>query len=210
MAYDPDEQEQLDQIKAWWNKYGTLVLTVLIISTAVVGGWRAWQWYEGHQSSQARGYFEALEEAGRSQGEESVARINAAMKTLRSEYAATDYAARGALVAAAALAARKDVSGARAQLEWLSQTKHTALVPVSRLRLAALFLDQKEYDAALAQLKDAPPSFEGLFADRRGDVLAAQGKPAEAKKAWNEAIETLGVTNPLTPIVKLKLDALGG
>ncbi|MFY9136725.1 YfgM family protein [Zwartia sp.] len=210
MAYDLDEQEQLDQIKAWWNKYGTLVLTVLIIATAVVGGWRAWQWYEGHQSSQARGYFEALEEAGRSQGEESVARINAAMKTLRSEYAATDYAARGALVAASALAARKDLSGARAQLEWLSQTKHAALVPVSRLRLAALFLDQKEYELALAQLKDAPPSFEGLFADRRGDVLAAQGKPAEAKKAWNEAIGTLGATNPLTPIVKLKLDALGG
>jgi predicted negative regulator of RcsB-dependent stress response len=210
MAYDLDEQEQLDQIKAWWNKYGTLVLTLLIVATAIVGGWRAWQWYEGHQSSQARGYFEALEEAGRSQGEESVARINAAMKTLRSEYAATDYAARGALVAASALAARKDLSGARAQLEWLSQTKHAALVPVSRLRLAALFLDQKEYELALAQLKDAPPSFEGLFADRRGDVLAAQGKPADAKKAWNEAIETLGATNPLTPIVKLKLDAVGG
>ena len=210
MAYDLDEQEQLDQLKAWWNKYGTLVLTVLIIVTAAIGSWRAWQWYEGHQSSQARGYFEALEEAGRSQGEESVARINAAMKTLRSEYAATDYAARGALVAASALAARKDLSGARAQLEWLSQTKHAALVPVSRLRLAALFLDQKEYEAALAQLKDAPPSFEGLFADRRGDVLAAQGKPAEAKKAWNDAMNLLGATNPLTPVVKLKLDALGG
>lgn len=210
MAYDLDEQEQLDQIKAWWNKYGTLVLTVLIIATAVVAGWRGWQWYEGHQASQARGYFEALEEAGRSQGEESVARINAAMKTLRSDYAATDYAARGALVAASALAARKDLPGARAQLEWLAQTKHAALVPVARLRLAALFLDQKEYDTALAQLKDAPPSFEGLFADRRGDVLAAQGKSADARKAWNEAIDSLGQTNPLTPVVKLKLDALGG
>ena len=210
MAYDLDEQEQLDQIKAWWNKYGTLVLTVLIIATAAVAAWRGWQWYEGHQSSQARGYFEALEEAGRSQGEESVARINAAMKTLRSDYAATDYAARGALVAASALASRKDLPGARAQLEWLAQTKHAALVPVTRLRLAALFLDQKEYDSALAQLKDAPPSFEGLFADRRGDILAAQGKSADAKKAWNAAIESLGPTNPLTPIVKLKLDALGG
>jgi predicted negative regulator of RcsB-dependent stress response len=210
MAYDLDEQEQIDQIKAWWNKYGTLVLTVLIIATAAVAAWRGWQWYEGHQSSQARGYFEALEEAGRSQGEESVARINAAMKTLRSDYAATDYAARGALVAASALASRKDLPGARAQLEWLAQTKHAALVPVARLRLAALFLDQKEYDSALAQLKDAPPSFEGLFADRRGDILAAQGKSADARKAWNAAIESLGPTNPLTPIVKLKLDALGG
>ena len=210
MAYDPDEQEQLDQIKAWWNKYGTFILTVLIVATAIVGGWRGWQWYEGHQASQARGYFEALEEAGRSQGEESVARINAAMKTLRSEYAATDYAARGALVAASALVLRKDVAGARAQLEWLVQTKHAALVPVARLRLSALFLDQKEYDQALAQLKDAPPSFEGLFADRLGDVLAAQGKSADARKAWSQAIESLGVTDPLTPIVKLKLDSLGG
>ena len=210
MAYDLDEQEQLDQIKAWWNKYGTLILTVLIVATAVVGGWRGWQWYEGHQSSQARGYFEALEEAGRSQGEESVARINAAMTTLRKDYAATDYAARGALVAASALVSRKDLAGARAQLEWLVQTKHAALVPVARLRLSALFLDQKEYDLALAQLKDAPLSFEGLFADRRGDVLAAQGKDADAKKAWSQAIDSLGVANPLTPIVKLKLDALGG
>jgi predicted negative regulator of RcsB-dependent stress response len=49
-----------------------------------------------------------------------------------------------------------------------------------------------------------------LFADRRGDVLAAQGKSADARKAWNQAIESLGATDPLTPIVKLKLDALGG
>lgn len=210
MAYDLDEQEQLDQIKAWWNKYGTLVLTILIVATAVVGGWRGLQWYEGHQSTQARGYFEALEEAGRSQGDESVARINAAMKTLRSDYASTDYAARGALVAASALALRKDVSGARSQLEWLAQTKHSALVPVARLRLAALFLDQKDYEAALNQLKDAPASFEGLFADRRGDILAAQGKTADARKAWDQAIESLGPVSPLVPIVKLKLDALGG
>ena len=210
MAYDLDEQEQLDQLKAWWNKYGTLVLTILIAATVAVGGWRGWQWYEGHQSAQARGYFEALEEAGRSQGEESVARVNAAMKTLRGEYANTDYAARGALVAASALVARKDLTGARAQLEWLVQTKHEALVPVARLRLAALFLDQKDYDGALAQLKNAPTSFEGLYEDRRGDILAAQGKNADARKSWNDAMTSLAATSPLIPIIKLKLDALGG
>jgi predicted negative regulator of RcsB-dependent stress response len=210
MAYDLDEQEQLDQLKAWWNKYGTLVLTLLIVATVAVGSWRGWQWYESHQSAQARGYFEALEEAGRSQGEESVARINAAMKTLRSDYATTDYAARGALVAASSLIARKDTTGAREQLEWLAQTKHEALVPVARLRLAAMLLEQKEYDAALSQLKDAPTSFRGLFADRRGDILAAQGKKEDARQAWNDAVAALGETSPLAPIVKLKLDAIGG
>ena len=209
MAYDIEEQEQLDQLRAWWSKYGTLVSTILLIALVIIAGWRGWQWYQTNQASQARGYFEALEDAGRQSGDESVARINAAMKTLRDDYAATDYAARGALVAAAALQTHDDPAGARAQLEWLSQSKHASLVPIARLRLAGLLADQKDYDAALAQLSGEPPAFEGLYADRRGDVFAAQGKTAEARDAWKKALEVLGVNSPLAPVVKLKIDALG-
>ncbi len=209
MAYDLEEQEQIDQLRAWWGKYGTLVSTGLLIAVIILGGWRGWQWYQNHQSGQARGYFEALEEATRQPGDESVARINAAMKTLRDEYAATDYAARGALVAAAALQTREQIPAARAQLEWLAQSKNMALVPVAKLRLAGLLVDQKEYDAALAQLNDAPAAFVGLFDDRRGDILAAQGKSAEARDAWKKALEAMGPASPLAPVVKLKIDALG-
>ena len=209
MAYDLEEQEQIDQLRAWWSKYGTLVSTGLLIAVIILGGWRGWQWYQNHQSGQARGYFEALEEATRQTGDESVARINAAMKTLRDEYAATDYAARGALVASAALQTRDQIPAARAQLEWLAQSKNIALVPVAKLRLAGLLVDQKEYEAALAQLKDAPAAFAGLFDDRRGDILAAQGKGSEARDAWKKALEALGPASPLAPVVKLKIDALG-
>ena len=138
MAYDLQEQEQIDQLRAWWAKYGTAVLTALVIAMVILGGWRGWQWYQGHQAAQARGYFEALEDASHQQGDESVARINAAIKTLRDEYATTDYAARGALVAASALQARDDQVAARAQLEWLVKTNHPALTPVARLRLAGV------------------------------------------------------------------------
>ncbi len=209
MAYDLDEQEQIDQLRAWWAKYGTAVLTVLVVAMAVLGGWRGWQWYQTSQAVQARGYFEALEEAGRQQGDESVARINAAMQTLRSEFGSTDYAARGALVAASALASRNELQAARAQLEWLAQTKNPTLLPVAKLRLAGILLEQKEFDAALVQLADPPAPFVGLYADRRGDILSAQGKGGAAREAWTQAIESLGATNPLTPVVKLKLDALG-
>jgi predicted negative regulator of RcsB-dependent stress response len=209
MAYDLDEQEQLDQLRAWWGKYGNAVLTVLVIAMAVVGGWRGLQWYETSQSVQARGYFDALEEAGRQQGDESIARINAAMQTLRTDFGATEYAARGALVAAAALASRNEIQAARAQLEWLAQTKNPTLLPVAKLRLAGILLEQKDFEAALVQLTDPPAPFVGLYADRRGDILSAQGKSAAAREAWTQAIEALGATNPLTPVVKLKLDALG-
>ncbi len=210
MAYDLEEQEQIDQLKAWWAKYGTFLLTLLVIVLGVVAAWRGLQWYQTHQATKARGYFEALEQATRQPGDDSVARVNAAMKTLRDEFAKTDYAARGALLAATALMEKKDVAGARSQLDWLVQSSHPALVPVARLRIAGLLLDQKDYEGALAQLKDPPASFEGMFADRRGDILLAQGNIAGAKDSWKHAMDLLGSGNPLLSIVKLKLDSTGG
>ncbi len=49
------------------------------------------------------------------------------------------------------------------------------------MRLAGVLLDEKAYDQGLALLKDTPPAqFEALFADRRGDLLAAQDKRDDA------------------------------
>jgi len=210
MAYDLEEQEKLDALRAWWDRYGTLCVALLFVAVAAFVGWRGWQWYAGHQASQAMGYFEALENAAGQQGDEAMARIKAASKTLRTDFPKTGYTSRGVLVAAEALQARNDLAGAQEQLEWLiKNTTDTALAPLARLRLAGILMVQKQYDQALALLDQGPPSFAGLFADRRGDILAAQGKSAEAKAAWRDAIKALG-TDPVAQIIQLKLDALGG
>jgi predicted negative regulator of RcsB-dependent stress response len=210
MAYDLEEQEKLDALRAWWDRYGTLCAALLFVAVAAVVGWRGWQWYQGHQAAQAMSYFEALETATGEQGSDAVARIKAASETLRSEFPKTGYTSRGLLVAADALQARHDLDGARTQLEWLiKNSPDAALVPLAKLRLAGILLEQKQYDPALALVKDAPASFAGLFADRRGDILAAQGKKAEAKAAWEAARKSLG-TDPVAQIIQLKIDALGG
>lgn len=211
MAYDLEEQEKLDAIKAWWARYGTLVVTLVAAVALAWGGWWGWKAYQAHRANQAMGYFEALEDAARLGGADSAVRIKTAAATLREEYPATGYATRGALVAAQALQAQKDDAGAREQLEWLAaQGKNPAMQAVARLRLAGMLLDQKQYDAALAQLNNPSPAFAALYADRRGDILAAQGKRDEARTAWQSAIDGLGTTNPLTQVVQLKLDALSG
>ena len=211
MAYDLEEQEKLDAIKAWWARYGTLVVTLFAVVALAWGGWWGWKAYESHRANQAMGYFEALEDAARLGGADSSVRIKTASATLREQYPATGYAARGALVAAQALAAQKDDAGAREQLEWLAaQGKNPSMQAVARLRLAGMLLDQKQYDPALAQLNNPPAAFAALFADRRGDILAAQGKRDEARAAWQSAIDGLGAGNPLTQVVQLKLDALSG
>lgn len=209
MAYDLEEQEQLEQLKAWWNKYGGVTLSLLSVALAIVLGWQGWNWYQNHQATQARGYFEALERVGQTPGPDAVPRINAAMNTLQVSFPETDYAARAALVAAAALLKNNDPEAAQRALAWLAQSKHEALVPLARLRLAGLLLDRQQYDQALAQLQAPPPSYEGLFADRRGDVLAAQGKAKEAVEQWKRAIELLGTGDPLAGVLQLKIDTAG-
>lgn len=210
MAYDLESQEKLDALKAWWDRYGTMCAIIVFVVVAAVAGWRGWQWYQSHQATQAMGYFEALETATGQQGDDAVARIKAASATLRSDFPKSGYTSRGLLVAAEALRARNDLDAARDQLEWVAaHGADPALIPLAKLRLAGILLDQKQYDQALAQLNNAPEAFAGLYADRRGDILAAQDKKAEAKAAWAEAVKLLG-TDPITQIIQLKIDALGG
>ncbi|HEY0294585.1 MAG TPA: tetratricopeptide repeat protein [Bordetella sp.] len=215
MAYYLEEQEKLDAIKAWWSRYGTLALSVATVVVLAAAGWSGWRAYNGYRASQAMGYFEALEDAARGVngpgGADATKRITAAADTLRTDYAGTAFAARGVLIAAQALADQKDADGARRQLEWLVGRKdQPALQPVARLRLAGLLLDQKQYDQALAQLADPPAAFAALYADRRGDILAAQGKRDDARAAWQSALSTMPAGDPLMQIVQLKLDALSG
>ncbi|QIM49884.1 tetratricopeptide repeat protein [Pusillimonas sp. DMV24BSW_D] len=210
MAYDLEEQEKLDAIRQWWERYGTLIVTVLVVIAASFAGWRGWQWYETNQAKQAMGYFEALETAATNeQNEESLARVRAASETLREDFPKSGYASRGALVAARVLQERDDYAGAKEQLNWvIEQSGDAALVPLARLRLAGVLLQQKEYDAALKALENPSEAFAALYADRRGDILAAQGKPDEARQAWQSAVEILG-DDPMIQIIELKIDALG-
>jgi predicted negative regulator of RcsB-dependent stress response len=77
--------------------------------------------------------------------------------------------------------------------------------------LAGILLDEKAYDEGLKLLSVTDAGvFEGLFADRRGDLLVAQGKVSEARAAYQLSLQKLEANSALRPIVQLKLDAIGG
>jgi len=211
-AYDLQEQEQLEAIKQWWARYGNAMLALAAAVLLALAGWRGWQWVQDDRARQAMAYFEALETAARDNNDDSLARIQAAAQTLRNDYPKTLYASRGALIAAQALADKKDYAAARAQLEWVASGPDAALAPLARLRLAAVLLDETRYDDALAQLQNPPPAFATLYADRRGDVLAAQGKRDEARAVWETVHASLTAEgqSQLAAVVQLKIDALMG
>ena len=74
-----------------------------------------------------------------------------------------------------------------------------------------MLLDEKKYDEALKLLDtEHPEAFTGLFADLKGDIFVAQGKMAEAKAAYKQALEKLPAAGTYRAIVQVKLDGLGG
>jgi predicted negative regulator of RcsB-dependent stress response len=128
------------------------------------------------------------------------------------QYKGTAYAPRAALLLAKLNFMGKDLKSAQAQLEWAAaNSKEPAVKDLARLRLAGVQLDQKQYDAALKTLSGSrSDAFAPRFDDLKGDVLLAQGKPAEARVAYQAAFGKMTEDNPYRNIVELKLDAMGG
>ena len=62
-ALDLQEQEQLAEFKAWWDKRGNLVLTTLIIIFLVIAAYNGWRYYQRSQSLAAGAVFEQRQAA---------------------------------------------------------------------------------------------------------------------------------------------------
>jgi predicted negative regulator of RcsB-dependent stress response len=208
MAYDLEEQEQLDAIKAWWSDYGKLVMLAVLACALTVAAFQGWRYYRTQQAERAAGLFIQLEQAERANEARKVRDIAA---QIIDRYPSTPYAAMAALSAAKASFTTGELDEARKSLTWaVDKAKEDELRDVARLRLAGVLLDQKKYDEALQVLSAKPAdTYAPLYADLRGDVLVAQGKDAEARKEYDLALEKSDPNSSYRRLVELKRDALG-
>jgi predicted negative regulator of RcsB-dependent stress response len=208
-TYDLDEQEQLDSLKAWWKRWGSLTLLALAIVVAAAAGWRYWQNRTLTQSLEAASVYQNLTQS-LATNDAKAARAAGAM--LIDKYQDTAYAPRAALLLAKLNVMGKDLKSAQTQLEWAANnSKEPFVKDLARLRLAGVQLDQKQYDAALKTLGAThSDAYAFRFLDLKGDVLLAQGKPAEARAAYQAAFGKMAEDSAYRSIVELKLDALGG
>lgn len=209
MAYDLEEQEQLENLKAFWNKYGSFIMTVVLVVALAFAGWRGWQWYQTSQSAQASQVFDQLRQAANAR---DVAKVREAAGRIFADYGRTAWGQMAALVAAHAYVEAGDAKAAKVPLQWaIDEARDPAFRDQARLGLAAILLDEKAFDEGLKLLAaPAEKSYAAAFADRRGDLLLAQGKPAEARAAYQEALNLLAADSALRRLVQLKLDAIPG
>lgn len=216
-AYDLEEQEQLEELKTWWKMHGNLVTAVVVALALVVVAWQGWNWWQRRQSAEASALYAVVQQAA-AVGDAKRARD--VTGELIDKFSGTQYAAMAALLSARVQADGGDAKTARAELAWAADNaKDDALRDLARLRLAATLLDDKGYDEALKQLAAEPaPPLAPRFAELRGDVLAAQGKAAEAKAAYQAALTKAdevarkegGQLQAYRDILQTKLESLGG
>ena len=154
MAYDLQEQEQIDELKSWWSEYGNLVILAAVAAALAVAGVQGWRYYRYNQALAAVTLYEQLERAERA-GDRGKVRDIAA--SIVADYGATPYATFAALSAARASFEGGDLAGAKSHLQWvMAHAREDEIKDVARLRLAGVLLDEKNYAEAL-KLAEAKP-----------------------------------------------------
>jgi predicted negative regulator of RcsB-dependent stress response len=208
MAYDLEEQEQLADLKAFWNKYGNLLTWVLIV---VLGSYAAYNFWTYHQRSQASDASVLYEELQKSLADKDNAKVQRIAADVETKFGATAYGPMAALAAAKGAFDANDLKAAKTQLQWVVEHGNDEYKSIAKLRLAGVLLDEKAYDEGLKLLAtEFVPQFAGSVADRKGDILVAQNKLAEARTAYLAAIAAMDSKNPGRKLVELKLESIGG
>jgi predicted negative regulator of RcsB-dependent stress response len=210
MALDLEEQEQVAELKAWWQQHGNLIVAFIVAAAVAFAGWQAWRWYEGSQAAAAGTLYDTLSRAAQVGDAKALRDANGA---LVENYSRTLYATMGALTAARFYFDHNDLKNAKAQLEWaIEHSPSDDFRDLARLRLAAVLIEEKAYDEALRRLDEKHgTAYDAQYAALKGDALVAKNDAAQARAAYKLALDKADSGNAaFRESVRMRLEALGG
>lgn len=200
------EEEQVEQIKKIWREYGVKFIAIIIIFLGIGYGWRYFQQYRLDQREQASVIYQAMMVGSDKPSQKENVKKDALK--LKKDFSFTPYASFAALLLAKQAVAEGDFKQAKEELIWtLNHAKLAAVKQLAQLRLASVNLALGDTDAALKALSPVvSASFKPAIAELKGDIKLAIHKPAEANKAFSEALQTLPTDGLARPILQLKHD----
>ena len=205
---DLEEQEQLDQLKHFWNTWGTLISSLALLVFGSVAAWNGYQYWQNRQAMQAAALFDAVDVASTT-GDR--ARMEQAFGDLRAKYSGTTQTAQAGLILAKTMLDAGTIKGAREALVWVAEKANDdGYKALAILRLSSVLMDLKELDEALKLVSGSfPAEFEAVVADRKGDILMLQGKQDQAVIEYRRAFKAFDDRVEYRRLVEVKLNALG-
>jgi predicted negative regulator of RcsB-dependent stress response len=203
------EQEQLERFTAWLRANVPWILIGLAMGGLIVGGLRWWHARADRIGVEAATAYsqilDAFDRGDRTHGLDLV-------EQLRRAHPDSPYVDQADLAAARLLLETGQPERADTYLQAVIGHSHdTELVLIARLRLARVQLTQKHADAALTTLGTANQgSFEGRFAEVRGDAYFSKGDKVQALREYRAARAAMGPPQTANDLLDLKINDLAG
>ncbi|ODS22491.1 hypothetical protein AB835_13890 [Candidatus Endobugula sertula] len=195
------DEEQLRVLKHWWKKNGSSLVTAVFIGVMAYIGFQWWQNYQQQQAEQASAlYSELLKTIGVEHNntlpDEKKNTARYLIKQLKDNYKSSQYATNASLFAAKMFVDAHDLKAAEQELLWATDHAREHLKPLIQLRLARVYVAQEKYPEALSIVdQKLVEQFGSLYAELKGDILAAQQDWENARVAYQQANGTLENTS---------------
>lgn len=203
------EEEQLAQIKDWWQRNGKPLLLGAAAALVLVFGWQYWQRHQLNQSHSASALYQQLLNAALEQEGADTAEVSRLGNLLQKEFSGSHYAQYGNLFVAKVAVESGRLDDAATELQVvLDKPADKTLEELARQRLARVLAAQGKAEEGLALLKgDAIEAFAASREELRGDLLVKLQRPDEAHAAYSKAKELLSQDAAIGGL-QLKLDDL--
>jgi predicted negative regulator of RcsB-dependent stress response len=216
MPLDLEEQEKLDQFKAFWQKYRNLITAVLTAALLAYALYSGFQWWRNSQAASAAQLYETMISAV-VKGDKDQSYL--AADDLQKQYSRTPYSAMASLVAAKIASDSGDAAKAIAYLRWAAaHASDDGYLALAKVRLVSQLIEvgaTQNFADADQILKETPiKGYEALWSERRGDWYLAQKNIAQARvnyeAAWKQLDQAKEFPEEARRLLKVKLDAVGG
>jgi len=201
------EEQQVEALKKWWKENGTSLIVGLFVGVAVLFGWRYYIDHKSAHSVQASDmYMLVMKNVALKTIDDKTIDIN---NQLINDYADTPYAALSSLALAKFEYDKGDVEAAVTQLELAKKHANDDITKqIANLRLASLLIEQKKYEDASSILNMSHDAvYDAQYEELKGDLYMAKGDIAQARIAYDKAIDLQGLD--ASKWLKLKRQNLG-
>ena len=182
-----NEEEQIKELKEWWDKNGKSIVAGVVIGVGILIGWKGWTTYHERQALEASDIYNTMQKYLLAQDLET---FTLQASILKENYGTTPYASLGALILAKAYVEESDYPLAIENLQWvIDHSRQETLLAIAQLRLARLYISERRLDEAeQILLKEHPNAYNSLKQELLGDLYASQGDYSSALKAYDAAI----------------------
>lgn len=208
------DSEQLDTLKSFTQKYGSSIITGILIALIAFFGWQYWQKKQlvTAQTETAK-VQQLMDDAQGLEGNPNAfATLSTAADKIMKEAPDTVQAIQSQMVMAKVAYDNGKYADAERALQRVENTKidDVGLLQIVKLRLAYAQLAQNKFDAALKTLTAVTePAFKATAEEARGDVYVAKKDIENAKKAYQSAWADLVERQQERPILQIKLESVG-